>query len=145
MQFWKYLDSDERNKVFEIAGRDLAQEWQEFYKDNTEDANSYLLVDRLQAQFRKEMANDPVVVKWNRVVSSVKSLWKEQYHLYLQSPDWNIKRSTVLERDKYKCRICGFGDKLQVHHLTYDRVYDESLYDLVTVCEDCHTLIHTLD
>ena len=83
--------------------------------------------------------------RWDAAMDGIAQVRKQQYHSYLQSPDWNIKRSTVLERDKYKCRICGFGDKLQVHHLTYDRVYDESLYDLVTVCEDCHTLIHTLD
>ncbi len=29
-----------------------------------------------------------------------------------------------------------------VHHLTYARLYDEMLFDLIAVCRDCHERLH---
>ena len=31
---------------------------------------------------------------------------------------------------------------LEIHHLTYENVYNEKLEDLATLCHDCHTMIH---
>lgn len=83
--------------------------------------------------------------RWDDVAIGLKQVYKQQYQSYLRSPEWQIKRDSVLSRDDHKCRICGSTKDLHVHHLTYDRVYDESLYDLVTVCKECHKLIHILD
>lgn len=80
--------------------------------------------------------------RYLRIFHKTKSLYKEQYGLYLQSDEWRDKRGAILERDNYQCRICGDTNNLEVHHLTYDRVYNESDYDLVTVCADCHEIIH---
>jgi hypothetical protein len=61
------------------------------------------------------------------------------YPLYLQSPAWREKRQQVLERDSFTCQTCGARNvPLQVHHKTYDRVFNESLYDLISLCEPCH-------
>jgi hypothetical protein len=70
---------------------------------------------------------------------------RDQYAVYLKSDDWNEKRLAVLARDGYKCRArfpgC-LGRASQAHHLTYDRIYDEPLFDLVAVCSRCHAHLH---
>jgi len=69
---------------------------------------------------------------------------KAQYKLYLQSDEWAERRLRILRRDNYTCRICSSTTNLHVHHLTYDRKYNESDYDLITICKDCHEIVHEL-
>jgi len=53
---------------------------------------------------------------------------------------WNI-RSKIVERDKFRCRICFKDYDLHVHHIDYDRSNNKES-NLVTVCEPCHRAIH---
>lgn len=71
-------------------------------------------------------------------------LHKRNYALYLESSEWKAKQRAVLKRDDYRCTICSAPAE-HIHHLTYDRIFDEPLYDLVSVCIACHEIIHTLD
>lgn len=64
------------------------------------------------------------------------------YREYLASPEWHGKRLAALRRDGDQCRLCGRGERLNVHHLTYARIGKERLTDLRTVCEDCHSGLH---
>lgn len=65
------------------------------------------------------------------------------YELYLASPKWAEKRRQVLERDGYACQKCGKTKViLQVHHRTYERIFNEDLDDLVTWCKSCHKKHH---
>lgn len=71
---------------------------------------------------------------------------KEYYHnVYLKSKEWYNKRIKVLNRDKYVCQACLKNKATQVHHLTYERIYKEPLFDLVSVCDECHNSIHSID
>lgn len=66
-----------------------------------------------------------------------------KYAAYLLSDEWKAKREKVLKRDKYRCKICKSTKKLNVHHKTYKRIYNERLRDLVTLCQEpCHRRIH---
>lgn len=66
-----------------------------------------------------------------------------EYAKYLQSNQWRDKRLTVLARDNYSCQCCGQSNTaLDIHHLTYDRIYEEALYDLVSLCRNCHLSHH---
>lgn len=66
------------------------------------------------------------------------------YLAYLQSPEWQDKRSQRLKIDQYKCQRCGRPMDLQVHHLTYDRIGNENVYtDLITLCKYCHEKIES--
>lgn len=65
-----------------------------------------------------------------------------RYKEYLLSEDWTKKRSVILERDEYACRVCNSTTGLQVHHKTYDNIYQEPLGDLITLCKSCHELFH---
>ncbi|MDD1720123.1 MAG: HNH endonuclease [Methanoregulaceae archaeon] len=51
--------------------------------------------------------------------------------------DWKALRSVILERDRYRCRICGDTSDLQVHHIDQDRTNDDQS-NLVSLCQACH-------
>lgn len=70
---------------------------------------------------------------------STKLSHKEQ----IKHPNWQRKRLKILERDGFKCMVCGNKEKiLNVHHNTYNKDYIWSVPDnyLITLCEDCHEL-----
>lgn len=64
------------------------------------------------------------------------------YYEQLQHPLWHKKRLEILQRDDYKCQICGSNiHKLEIHHLCYfpDLLvweYDDEL--MITVCKKHH-------
>lgn len=70
------------------------------------------------------------------------TLLSEQYSEYLQSEKWKTLRAKILKRDNYICKSCLVNEAVQVHHLTYARLYDECAFDLVSVCIECHKKIH---
>lgn len=65
----------------------------------------------------------------------------DRYNEYLNSDKWNNKRKKVLERDNYLCQACLTNPAQEVHHLTYNNIYDEPLYELISVCKRCHIKI----
>ena len=69
--------------------------------------------------------------KYNPLKKEIKQasakLRKENYHRYLRSEEWKRKREYVLRLDDFKCRLCGAMAE-HVHHLTYERVYNEPYY-----------------
>lgn len=64
------------------------------------------------------------------------------YAEYLKSDEWMAKRKQVLKRDNHTCTACLEATATQVHHTTYERVFDEPLFHLQSVCDDCHAKIH---
>ncbi len=71
---------------------------------------------------------------------------QEKYAAYLKSPQWAALRKKVLDRDKNVCQGCGKTCTpfvLEIHHLTYERIFREMLFDLVAVCHTCHDKIHS--
>lgn len=65
-----------------------------------------------------------------------------RYANYLLSPEWREKRRMVLERDKWTCCGCGKAKATQVHHLTYRDIFNEFLFQLVSICDECHDRYH---
>jgi len=70
------------------------------------------------------------------------SKWWKNYKQYLQTDQWKRKRELVLDRANQLCEGCRERPATEVHHLTYDRVFDEFLYDLVAMCDVCHAKCH---
>jgi 5-methylcytosine-specific restriction endonuclease McrA len=66
------------------------------------------------------------------------------YILYLQSPHWlKLRRKIIRFRGK-RCSNCGITRKpLTLHHLTYERVFREEIYDVELLCSICHKEQHT--
>lgn len=83
--------------------------------------------------------------KYRRESAQRSAEWWDWYHAYLQSSEWQDKRQRVLERDEHVCRGCGLWPATQVHHLTYQRVGHEMLFDLVAICDRCHDKIHATE
>lgn len=67
---------------------------------------------------------------------------RARYDAYLQTPAWKTKRDTVMERDNYLCQGCRHAKATEVHHLTYEHIFDELLFELEAVCDDCHRRCH---
>jgi len=67
--------------------------------------------------------------------------YKEQYN----HPNWQRKRLEIMERDEFKCMLCGNKHKmLHVHHNTYDGKYiwECRNQSMITLCVDCHSKYH---
>jgi 5-methylcytosine-specific restriction endonuclease McrA len=69
--------------------------------------------------------------------------WFKKYDEYLKSEKWAKKREMALLRDKGVCQGCFFKKATEVHHLTYGNWGDELIFQLVSLCHDCHIKVHT--
>jgi len=69
----------------------------------------------------------------------------EWYDQYLASPEWKERRRKVLLRAQGICEGCRDAAATEVHHLTYDNVGEEFLWQLVAICHECHERYHEAD
>jgi hypothetical protein len=70
--------------------------------------------------------------------------FKERYHNYLKTKEWASRRIKVLKRDQFICQGCLKNKATQVHHTTYQHIFNEPLFELVSVCDECHNKIHEI-
>lgn len=77
--------------------------------------------------------------EWRRNVA------RKNHQDYLKTMAWQEKREEVLKRDDYLCQACLKKRATQVHHLTYDHFGAEPLFDLISVCGECHQAITEMD
>ena len=64
------------------------------------------------------------------------------YDEYLKTEKWALLRTKVFDRAEGKCEGCGEQPPSEVHHLTYEHVGREFLFQLVALCSQCHDRIH---
>ena len=63
-------------------------------------------------------------------------------------PSWKTQRKRALQRDNYRCRICGDTPsspytKLQVHHIIpRSEGGKDNTNNLATLCDLCHAVCH---
>lgn len=67
------------------------------------------------------------------------------YYAYLRSPEWAEIKVDLIQQRGNKCEGCGKKNKLQVHHLTYDRIFKEEPGYLQLLCATCHRKTHGLN
>ena len=65
-----------------------------------------------------------------------------EYVAYMNSPKWKKLRTLILQRDRNLCRGCLLQPATEVHHLTYEHVYNELAFELISLCDDCHDRAH---
>lgn len=65
------------------------------------------------------------------------------FNTYYISNEWQWARNEVLKRDNGFCQACGSLAQC-VHHITYERLGRESSYDLISLCDECHTKVHKI-
>lgn len=64
--------------------------------------------------------------------------YKQRYYDYLKSDAWFVLRAKVLDRDHHICQACLTNKATAVHHLTYQNVFNENAWELVSICKNCH-------
>lgn len=64
------------------------------------------------------------------------------YNRYLATDAWRRKREQVIERCGDLCEGCRSAPVGHVHHLTYEHVGRELLFELVGLCVPCHDVAH---
>lgn len=65
-----------------------------------------------------------------------------KYDEYMQSQRWREKRERALEWAEHRCQLCASGDRLEVHHNTYENLGHEKPADLIVLCTTCHGRFH---
>lgn len=63
------------------------------------------------------------------------------YYRYLETRTWKVRAARAKRWGI--CARCGLAtDRLDAHHLTYDRLGDERQSDIVALCRSCHAHEH---
>lgn len=77
---------------------------------------------------------------------SLEELQKMPYKEYLLTDIWKEKARKVRKRDNNICQGCGCKNRpLDVHHKNWNMPRgQEFLFDLISLCRDCHNQIHEL-
>jgi hypothetical protein len=68
--------------------------------------------------------------------------FKREYDIYLSTPPWHAKRVRVMKRANGVCEGCLERKATQVHHLTYAHIFQEFMFELVAICDECHARLH---
>ena len=89
----------------------------------------------------EERRNDEITQK-REAFELKRRLRAERYEGYLQSPEWHRKRSAVLKRDAGVCQGCQIAPATVVHHISYEHIFDELLFELTSLCAHCHERCH---
>jgi hypothetical protein len=66
----------------------------------------------------------------------------DNYGEYLSSDLWAQMRMKVIQRAGGICEGCLERPAIEVHHLSYEHIGNEFLFELVAVCKHCHEAIH---
>ena len=62
---------------------------------------------------------------------------------YLNSFKWSLLRNKRLLLDNYTCQSCKLNNPpLEMHHLTYENIFNENIEDIISLCRECHQLQH---
>jgi 5-methylcytosine-specific restriction endonuclease McrA len=69
---------------------------------------------------------------------------REDYAKYRKSYHWKIVRDRVLARCNGICEGCHGRTAANVHHLTYERLGNEDMGDLLALCRQCHESFHNM-
>jgi hypothetical protein len=77
----------------------------------------------------------------NQLNEKARNFERREYSEYLNSEWWRKRRIDALERDKYICQICG-DEADEVHHMTYINRGNEYLFEIVSLCANCHKEYH---
>lgn len=77
----------------------------------------------------------------NRCFRPRKRSSRNEYLNYLQSKEWQEVRKRVFTERGRKCERCGkdLENKIaDVHHKTYENLFNEKMEDLEVLCRPCH-------
>lgn len=70
--------------------------------------------------------------------------YKKQYKDYLLSEKWNTIKNNLFAARGRKCEVCGSVNFIEVHHKTYNNIFNEKDEDLQILCNGCHKKQHDI-
>lgn len=71
------------------------------------------------------------------------SIGPKSVRIRLDPEAYESLRQHVLRRDGWRCQSCGAMVNLEVHHQEFrSQSGNDSEENLITLCDDCHTLAH---
>lgn len=65
-----------------------------------------------------------------------------KYEDYLKTPWWRSRRARYFASHDEVCAACGTGERIHLHHHTYEHFGAELDDDLVPLCASCHQMVH---
>ena len=85
-------------------------------------------------------------VRRQKEFEAKKESFREALAEYYQSEEW-IRKRGLRHRLNEKlfnglCEMCFGQSATTIHHMTYDRLYNEWIFDLAAICQDCHASLH---
>lgn len=74
---------------------------------------------------------------------------RARYAAYIDSPTWAARRRRWFADERKAgrrpaCVVCGAGERLELHHLTYERLGSERHDDLAALCSADHAALHAI-
>lgn len=66
-----------------------------------------------------------------------------EYLSYIHSPAWAHRRALYYRTHPRRCAACG-NPRVELHHLTYDRLGHEDPRDLIPLCDFHHRQAHDI-
>ena len=97
--------------------------------------------DQLEQQWAKQSQTDALSRRRQERIQR-----HTEYERYLsESDNWWATREKVMRRDNRWCQACLDADATQVHHRTYEHIFDELMWELVAVCRPCHERLHGIE
>ncbi len=74
----------------------------------------------------------------------MKKIPSKNPRLRLDSTSYGELQRQVLERDGWRCQVCGSMQHLQVHHQKFrSQSGGDEEQNLITLCAECHARIHS--
>lgn len=82
----------------------------------------------------------------NNILEAKSYIWsivyKEYHKRVLKGSHWKSLKLQAIHRAGNRCQLCNAKGRLHVHHRTYENIGNESLNDLIVLCNDCHEKFH---
>lgn len=116
-------------------------------------SQSQIAAARLRNESIKKDFNEKRLAYWQQLESQRTQIqvrdkerealeWRRRYDAHLLSPEWAELRRRVFSRAAGLCEGCRRRPPVQVHHLTYEHMGNEFLWELAAVCLECHRRVH---
>ena len=100
--------------------------------------NEYYNVERDKFNNKKQQEYQQKQEEYRIQAEEKSILWWKGHNEYLQTSQWKNIRQKVLQRDNFLCQGCLENRATEVHHLTYAHHKNELMFELISVCYDCH-------
>jgi RNA-directed DNA polymerase len=101
---------------------------------------AYTKIERLRYAHRPNPylnASQDVGLTYHRDPYPGEKDWQGEAHYY--GEEWTEIRAQALTRDGRRCRVCGDGGRIEVHHIRpWKPGMEHELPNLITLCATCH-------